>query len=156
MCANDIPTCMQKKKKWLSMVLLLSVFIIAAYQLTPFIDYIISFYWANPVNSSITKIVDSPWQFHNRKIRVVGVIKIQQKFAIIYDSQEKYKYGLYEGIVISINPSILSKQISDGEYVVVEGTFDSMNHGHKGLWIGTLYSITRLEKRNENFPQKEN
>jgi hypothetical protein len=141
-----------KNKKWLAAVFLISVLTFGMYKLMPLVDYTIGFYWADPINCSVDRLVDSPWKFHNRKIRIVGVVRILENSAIIYGSQEKYKYSLYEGIAVPINYSTFSKQFSNGEYVIVEGTFDSMSHGQKDLWIGTLYSVTRIEKRNENFP----
>jgi hypothetical protein len=30
-------------------------------------------------------------------------------------------------------------------YVILEGTFDAQNCGHRGMWAGSIRNVTRLE-----------
>ena len=100
---------------------------------------------------SLINLIASPGEFHGKKVRVIGVSVIEFEGNSLYLSREHLLNGVTKNAVwISPNYQILKKteeKLSkfNGEYVLIEGTFNKNDHGHMGLLSGSIENITRFD-----------
>jgi hypothetical protein len=99
---------------------------------------------------SLINLIASPSEYHGKKVRVIGVSVIEFEGDSLYLSKEHLLNAVTKNAVwISPNYNTLEtteEKLSkyNGEYALVEGTFNKDGHGHMGLFSGSIENITRF------------
>lgn len=102
---------------------------------------------AQPVDVSILSLIATPSAFHGQQIRCIGFARIQFEGTAIYLHKEDCLRGITKnGLWLDIGalPAAIVDAAND-RYVIVEGRFSMTNHGHLGLWSGSIQNITRMD-----------
>lgn len=97
---------------------------------------------------SIINLISTPEKYEGKKIRVVGIAKIEFEGNAIYLSKQDLENAYYKnGLWLTLNSEEMSKfKKFSGKSVLVEGIFRSKKKGHLGLWSGSLNEISRVEE----------
>lgn len=98
---------------------------------------------------SIIQLIARPEQFHGKRVRVTGYLWLEFEGNGIYLSESDKTHGVYKnGLWVNFAPGVLDgRKEYSGRYVLLESTFNAENHGHMGLWSGTIEQITRALPR---------
>ena len=105
----------------------------------------------DPINISLINLIASPNDYHGKKVRVIGVSIIEFEGDSLYLSREQVLNGVTKNAVwITPNYEVLGtteKKLAEnnGGYSLVEGIFNKDNHGHMGLFSGSIDNITRFQ-----------
>ncbi|MCO5934525.1 hypothetical protein NAF17_03140 [Mucilaginibacter sp. RB4R14] len=98
---------------------------------------------------SLISLIANPEKYNKRHVRVIGYLNLEFEGNGLYFHKEDYDRAIEKnGLWVEMSrDSIFSPQIKkcNRKYVLIEGTFDSENTGHKGMWSGSLKDIKRLE-----------
>ncbi len=95
-----------------------------------------------PTDVSLVQLVATPERFDGKAVRVIGFLHLEPEGTALYLHSEDLIYTLVKNGVW-VNPTAdFKKKLSD-RYVLIEGTFDARDHGHKGLWSGAIRDVTR-------------
>ena len=101
------------------------------------------------INVSFLELTANPELYHNKQIRLIGVMKLEIEGNSIFLSKEHYQYDVTRNAFwISLSP-LLEKQKAEikklnGKYVLLEGIFKKDRKGHMGLYMGTITNINRI------------
>ena len=115
-----------------------------------------------PIEVSIIQLIANPTEYHGKKIAVQGVGNISFEDTAVYLCEDNWCYLVTKNAVwLKIDWEVIDEelwfyingeQISEedareynGKYVFIEGTFDMYDVGHRGLFSGGIYDITRYE-----------
>ena len=105
---------------------------------------------SHAIDVTIINLIATPEKYHNKKVRVIGVVNIQFEGTGIYLNKEHHKYRLpkYAVCMNAIDLKAIGKSAEElekynGQYVVVEGKFDKDHDGHMGMSSGCIFDITR-------------
>lgn len=94
---------------------------------------------------SIIQLVASPEKYEGKAIRVFGFLRLEFEGNGLYLHREDYEKALYKnGLWVQL-PMTGENQKCNLKYVLIEGTFDSKDQGHLGLWSGAIKDVKRLE-----------
>ena len=116
----------------------------------------------HPVASvSLMQLIVNPEKYHGKLVRVIGVSKIVFEGNSIWFTKEHYKYGITKNALwivpdykaLGTTPQELKK--FNGKYVLMEGIFNKDNHGHLGMYSGSLEKVTRFDQREDIEPPIE-
>lgn len=107
--------------------------------------------YQQPVQISLISLIANPINFNGKYIRVVGFVRITFEGTAVYLHEEDYKFAITKNalwleIARHTQPEYMR---GDLKYVLIEGTFDASNKGHRGLFSGTITNIKRFEVRGE-------
>ena len=103
---------------------------------------------------SIYELITSPEEYHNKKVRVIGASSVKFESTYIAPYQDDIYYCTDNKIWLDIGyetPLYNETEKYDGEYVIIEGTFDKDRSGFKGQYRGAIKDITRFESWNINI-----
>ncbi len=102
---------------------------------------------AEVTDVSIIQLVATPEKYHGKFVRVIGFVRLEFEGNAIYLHHEDLKYGLTKnGLWLSVTDQIRKDRDKyTDKYVLVEGTFNSQNHGHMGLNSGAIENIKRFQ-----------
>lgn len=133
----------RKKPKFLLTIVLC---IVISYLSLPILNHGFRAFFQCRTKCSASKIINTPWLFHGRKVTIIGFLRIQFEANALYPSEESAKYyPLGEGIWVNIiNEMKQNHNELNRNYVEITGTFNAMSHGHMGLFIGTLENIEKV------------
>ena len=93
-----------------------------------------------PQAVSIVQLISNPDAYTGKLVRVFGFVRFEMEGSAIYLHEEDYKQGLYKnGLWLTMNEQ---KEL-DQKYALVEGVFNAQNHGHMGLWSGSIEKVSR-------------
>jgi hypothetical protein len=110
----------------------------------------------NPTNShdsatqsvSLIHLIANPEQWDGKKMLLNGYLHLEFEGDALYLHKEDYDQSIYSNSIWVNLPRDMTemqrKAVNDG-YVLCEGTFHSKDHGHMGLFSGTLTQINRIE-----------
>lgn len=104
----------------------------------------------NICDVSMIQLIATPEKFHNKKVRVIGVVAIRYEDTALYLDSVSYERHLYHNAIWMPLPGkeYLEKlEHISGIYVFAEGIFDANLLGHFGAYSGTLRSISRVDPR---------
>jgi hypothetical protein len=105
-------------------------------------------FWDIDEDSSISlvRLIATPNDYHNEKIRVEGFLHLEFEENAIYLHKEDYQHGLTtNGFWVSYPDSLAAQmKAANDKYVLIEGTFDNSDHGHMGLFGGKIKEVTRV------------
>lgn len=103
------------------------------------------------ISTSIIKLISNPEEFHNKRIRIVGYLKMEFEGNSIYLHKDDYESRNYQNAFwISLTDDLKKEIIADESnetYVSLVGTFKMDEHGHRGLWPGEIRNIEFITKR---------
>ncbi len=104
------------------------------------------------ISTSIIKLISNPEEFHNKRIRIIGFLKMEFEGNSIYLHKDDYENRNYQNafwisITTKLKQEILADECNE-TYVSLVGTFKMDEHGHHGLWPGGIINIELITKRN--------
>ena len=109
-------------------------------------------------NASIVQILAHRDRYHGKKVQIEGYLHVRFEGTAIYLSKEDADYLMTRnGLWVSFDKravpyeGIVGPTQFDRKYVLIEGTFDKNDMGHKSSWQGAIENVTRiyeLTKRN--------
>lgn len=98
---------------------------------------------ADPEEVSLVRIIAGPGEWDGRFVRVYGYFVTDFEGTAIYLHAEDYRNCLYtNGLWVELGP--LRGLVPSDCYVLMEGFFDADEHGHLGLWSGSITGVTRI------------
>lgn len=100
-----------------------------------------------PTNVTMIQLIANPDGFNGKLIRVIGFLRIEFEGNVLYLHREDYENGILgDGIWVDVTPEMMKQDKSlNTKYVLLEGVFSSSDHGHMGVWRGTITKIRRAE-----------
>jgi len=92
---------------------------------------------------SIINIIADPERYNGKEVNFGGYMSLEFEGSAIYLSKDDWhnlvtKNGLWCAIDLTAYKEF------DNKYVFIEGKFDMTNHGHLGLWSGSIKEIKRV------------
>jgi len=94
---------------------------------------------------SMIRLIQVPEEFHEKKVRVVGVAALEFEHKAVYVSSEDHRNSVTKNALwLDVELTEESKAL-DSKYVLVEGTFDMASQGHLKMYSGTIH-VERLEE----------
>jgi len=106
-------------------------------------------HYADIEDVSLIKLLGDSKEYNGRKVRVIGYLNLEFEGNCLYVHKEDYDRSIYKnGLWVamsrdSIRLPAIKKCIK--QYVVMEGTFDANNLGHRASFSGAIKNVTRLE-----------
>ncbi len=95
---------------------------------------------------ALAELVRNPAKYHQRTVRVRGVfvnefenVSVQSEDGSRLESNDRY-YS--DAVWVEASPSLRRYR---NQVVSIEGTFDRTQHGHLGLWAGTLRNAKKVK-----------
>lgn len=98
---------------------------------------------------SLVELIARPDEFHGKVVRVIGYVRLEFEGNAIYLSKESYDAAISRN-GLWIDPPAGSPLAKKGavwgpRYAIVEGRFDASDHGHMGMFSGTITDTSRLD-----------
>ena len=90
---------------------------------------------------SLVSLIANPQQFNGRRVRVVGVLRLELEGSALYLHREDYSERLTSNAVaLEFGPDGPAPDVSRlaGDYVALQGIFDGENRGHLGNYGGVI------------------
>ncbi len=97
---------------------------------------------------SIIELLANPLKYDRKRVRVIGFLRLEFEGNALYLHRDDFENAIYKNALWVDRPKDLSnKQMVevDQKYIICEGTFNAPEHGHMGMFSGSLTDITRLE-----------
>jgi hypothetical protein len=106
----------------------------------------------DPTGISLIQLISNPDRYDGKVVRLEGFLRLEFEGNALYLHQEDDDYMLTKNaICVDASPDMIkSRDNLDKKYVLLEGTFDAKDHGHMGLFSGSLHKI----KRADAFPSR--
>ena len=115
-----------------------------------------------PLDVSIIQLIANPTEYHGKNIRVKGVGDLSFEGTSVYLCIDNWYYGASKNAIwVDIDSEIMDNNLRyyingrlisyddaqkyNGKYVLIEGTFDMYETGHRGAFSGGISDITRFE-----------
>ena len=99
-------------------------------------------------NVTMIQLIATPEKYDGQLVRVIGVGNLEFEGDCISLSKEDWKYGGGNTIWIELGKEATPYQEAqqyNGEYVIVEGTFDKDDCGHLGMFCGSIKNVYRYD-----------
>lgn len=102
---------------------------------------------AEPTDVSIVQLIASPEKFDGKLIRVIGFLRLEFEGDALYLHREDYENGIMEDALwVDVNSEMTEQaKALNMKYVPLEGIFSSSDHGHMGMFQGTITKIRRAQ-----------
>jgi hypothetical protein len=104
-------------------------------------DYIRTLLTGEPVEVSMINLISDPGHYDGVKVRVIGYMKLEFEGDRLCASREASDVG--EGRSCVWLSRTASMPPGAAQYELIEGTFSAGEHGHMGLFSGSLKNVTR-------------
>ena len=101
-----------------------------------------------PRDVSMIQLIANPTEHHGKVVRVIGFLRLEFEGNALYPHRDDFEHNIHKSSVwLSLGWPVPEKyrEASD-DYVLVQGTFDADDHGHRGSSSGALKDITRIER----------
>jgi hypothetical protein len=99
---------------------------------------------------SLIQLIAAPLKYSGKRVRLVGYVTFQFEGEGIYLHKEDLDNGISLNairIAIPADMSQAQRASVDKRYVICDGTFVALKHGHDDIFAnGTLVKITRIQK----------
>ena len=93
---------------------------------------------------SMIQLVANPEKYEGKYVRVKGFLRMEFEGNGLYLHREDYEKSLYRnGVWVHVAETEANRAFNM-HYVLIEGTFDSKDKGHMGLWSGAIKDIKRV------------
>lgn len=95
----------------------------------------------------MVQLIAAPEKFDGKFVRVFGFLNLEFEGDSLYLHREDLVQGLVRnGVWVNRTEAMeRDRKKLSRHYVLIEGVFDSQDHGHMGLFGGALKNITRIE-----------
>lgn len=94
---------------------------------------------------SMIQLIASSEKYEGKYVRVMGFLRLEFEGNALYLHREDYEKSLYRNGVWVHVAEIETSRRFNMKYVLIEGTLDSKDRGHMGLWSGAIKDIKRVE-----------
>lgn len=97
---------------------------------------------------SIVELLANSLKYDGKQVQVIGFLRLEFEGDAIYLHREDYEHAISKNAIWVDRPRDFSEKQAaevDKGYVICEGTFNAREHGHMGMFSGSLTHITRLE-----------
>jgi hypothetical protein len=97
---------------------------------------------------SIIELIANPLKYDGKRVQVIGFLRLEFEGNAIYLHQEDFEHAISRNAIWIDRPTDLSEKQTAGinnKYVICQGMFRAGEHGHMGMFSGSLTHITRLE-----------
>jgi len=94
---------------------------------------------------SLAELITVPERFDGKRVRVVGYAHFEFEGSGLYLHREDSEHLLTKNGVWLTTPAHTDLRRVNDRYVLVEGLFVAREHGHMGMWSGTIREVTRLD-----------
>lgn len=95
---------------------------------------------------SLIHLIQNPDKFHERKVRIIGVVCLKFECKAVFVSSEDVKKAVTKNAVwVDVELTEANKRLN-GRHVLIEGEFDKNNLGHLRMYSGCLTRVSRLEE----------
>lgn len=134
-------------KKKISIVIFIALIIVCVFHINNMFNY----KEENILDVSIINLIANPKKFDEKYIRLIGVLEWEFEGHGIYLTKDDYNYGITKNAVwLDMYDEVYKDKIDElkqmnGEYVIVEGVFNSNENGHFDMYSGTIENVTRIE-----------
>lgn len=100
-----------------------------------------------PVNATMVQLIANPEKFDGKLIRVIGFLRLEFEGNVLYLHREDFENSILgDGIWVNVNPEMTNQSNAlNMHYVILVGFFSSRDHGHMGMWSGTITQIRRAQ-----------
>ena len=100
-----------------------------------------------PVEVSLIQLIANPQAYQGKIVRVIGFVRLEFEGEAIYLHRDDYEHDITKnGLWIDISDALRKKRTQyDQRYVLLEGSFNANEKGHKGAWSGSIQRITRFD-----------
>lgn len=101
-----------------------------------------------PVDVPLIRLIAVPEKYNGVLVRTIGFVRLEFEGNVMFPHRDDYEHSLVgNGVWININENNLKQEGSTYvmKYCLIVGTFDMNDHGHMGLWSGSLNNIKRFE-----------
>lgn len=94
---------------------------------------------------SMIQLISNPDKYDGQYVRVMGFLRLEFEGNGLYLHREDYEKSLYKnGVWVYVAETEANRKLNM-KYVLIEGTFDSKDKGHMGLWGGAIKDIKRVD-----------
>jgi hypothetical protein len=92
---------------------------------------------------SLIELIANPTQWNGKRVQVVGFMHLEFEGTAIYVSEEDGKQFITKnGLWLSFRQGAYEQAAAlNDRYVRIRGTFLGRDHGHLGLWSGSLDDV---------------
>ena len=96
---------------------------------------------------SLLQILANPDSFHGKEVQIIGFLNLTFEGDALYLHREDLAYGIVRNSiwVVANENMYKNRKWLNKKYVIIRGTFDANDHGHMGLFQGSLMNITRCD-----------
>jgi hypothetical protein len=97
---------------------------------------------------SLVQLIANPQLWDGRRVRLIGFLRLEFEGNALYLHKEDYLNRISNDAIWIDRPQDLGstqQKTIDNHYVICEGTFRAKNHGHMGMFSGTINNINRIE-----------
>ena len=97
---------------------------------------------------SIVDLIANPLKYNDKQVQLIGFLRLEFEGNAIYLHQEDFEHAISLNAIWIDRPEDLSEKQTlevNNRYVICQGTFKAGEHGHMGMFSGSLTHITRLE-----------
>lgn len=100
-----------------------------------------------PIVVSMIQLIANPTAYSGKSVRIIGFVRIELEGTAVYMHQEDYKVAISKNALwLAIDRANRQSYMNgDQKYVLIEGTFDAENKGHRGAFSGTVKDISRFQ-----------
>ncbi len=99
-----------------------------------------------PIDVSLIQLIANPAVYHGKLVTVRGFLHNKFEDSALYLSKEAGDYLIMRNAVwvnysqkrLKYAGRVIDHVSLDGKFVVLQGTFDKIGHGHMGLFSGEL------------------
>jgi hypothetical protein len=114
-----------------------------------------------PLRVPFIQLIANPAEYHGKKVKVKGVGNLSFEGTELYLCIDNWYYLSGDAIWLNIPWEVVDYELwfyingvwisekeaqkYNGKYVLIEGTFNMHETGHRGLFAGGIYDITRFD-----------
>jgi hypothetical protein len=97
---------------------------------------------------SMVELLANPLMYDGKQVQIIGFLRLEFEGDAIYLHREDFEHAISKNAIWVGRPKDFSEKQTaevDKKYVICEGTFSAKEHGHMGMFSGSITQITRLE-----------
>jgi hypothetical protein len=96
--------------------------------------------------TSILALIAAPEKHDGMRVQLVGFLNIEFEGNSLYLDQNSFEHLIFKnGLWLVLTEHEIEKYRSlSGKYVIITGTFDAKDQGHRGNWSGSLKQLTEI------------
>jgi hypothetical protein len=94
---------------------------------------------------TLLQVLSNPAKFNGHEIQIIGFLHLEFEGDGLYLHKEDFDQRIIGNMIWVDKTADMEKRLSqiNDKYVLIRGTFDADDHGHMGLFSGTLKNVTR-------------